>query len=513
MPPNPPVDAQAAFDLPNAHPARFHRVVEPDPGTPDRSKLAWLFILVFGLAVVGFQQFGALSTPAAPPTLNQAKEVQAPEKSDQVVIAARMITKLAEAMPQDPAGHKNLSNSAANPSAKPGSVEAFRDTILRAHLGGKTLWQPELQGFTAPATPWTFEGASEDVAIIKQLMEAGDGTAPGAGQSAAQAVVDDAARARLVARHGFYGQLAGLFDKPVTDPARAALLAGGTPLILLLLGLLVGLFAALVLAITCGIIAAVRLIDGKVRWRMDVPATGGSVLIETVAVFIVGFCMLKIIAMVLESVLPADKHNVIGPLTMAMQWSLIATPLWGVVRGVPWSKLRMLLGLHKGEGVLKEIGCGLFGYFAGLPLVFIAIIVSLVAVFVQSAMQTQSGGEAQAPTNPIMEFVTQGSSFELFMLFALASIWAPIVEELIFRGALFRHLRGWMPLVASAAVSAITFALMHGYPFFLLAPVMMLGFNFALMREWRGSLIAPMVMHSLHNATTLLIVVTLLRAM
>jgi membrane protease YdiL (CAAX protease family) len=29
----------------------------------------------------------------------------------------------------------------------------------------------------------------------------------------------------------------------------------------------------------------------------------------------------------------------------------------------------------------------------------------------------------------------------------------------------------------------------------------MLGFGFAMMREWRGSLIAPMVAHFLHNAT------------
>jgi membrane protease YdiL (CAAX protease family) len=37
---------------------------------------------------------------------------------------------------------------------------------------------------------------------------------------------------------------------------------------------------------------------------------------------------------------------------------------------------------------------------------------------------------------------------------------------------------------------------------------MALGFNFALMRIWRGSLIAPMVAHALHN--TVLVTMLLL---
>ena len=44
---------------------------------------------------------------------------------------------------------------------------------------------------------------------------------------------------------------------------------------------------------------------------------------------------------------------------------------------------------------------------------------------------------------------------------------------------------------------------MHGYEFVMLLPVMSLGFGFALMREWRGSLIASMTAHLLHNGTAL----------
>jgi membrane protease YdiL (CAAX protease family) len=43
----------------------------------------------------------------------------------------------------------------------------------------------------------------------------------------------------------------------------------------------------------------------------------------------------------------------------------------------------------------------------------------------------------------------------------------------------------------------------------MLGPVIALGFNFSLMREWRGSLIGPIAAHCLHNATVLLMVITL----
>jgi membrane protease YdiL (CAAX protease family) len=39
-----------------------------------------------------------------------------------------------------------------------------------------------------------------------------------------------------------------------------------------------------------------------------------------------------------------------------------------------------------------------------------------------------------------------------------------------------------------------------------------LGFNFSMMREWRGSLIAPMTAHLLHNGTLLTLVILLFKA-
>jgi len=74
-----------------------------------------------------------------------------------------------------------------------------------------------------------------------------------------------------------------------------------------------------------------------------------------------------------------------------------------------------------------------------------------------------------------------------------------VVEESIFRGALFRHLRSRMGMIAAAIASAVVFGGMHGYEWMMLSPVIALGLIFAMMRDRRGSLIGPVVMHALHN--------------
>jgi len=83
-------------------------------------------------------------------------------------------------------------------------------------------------------------------------------------------------------------------------------------------------------------------------------------------------------------------------------------------------------------------------------------------------------------------------------------------NEAVFRGALYRHLRSRWAWPLAAAVTALAFGFMHGYPVLLLGPVISLGFGFALLREWRGSIISSMTAHCIHNAGVLMILLTVL---
>lgn len=82
-----------------------------------------------------------------------------------------------------------------------------------------------------------------------------------------------------------------------------------------------------------------------------------------------------------------------------------------------------------------------------------------------------------------------------------AVVWAPIVEETLFRGALYRFLRTRIGVVAAVLLSAAVFGAIHPYGGTGLVHVAVLGVLFACLREWRGSLIAPVVAHALHNGS------------
>jgi membrane protease YdiL (CAAX protease family) len=153
---------------------------------------------------------------------------------------------------------------------------------------------------------------------------------------------------------------------------------------------------------------------------------------------------------------------------------------------------------------------GVAGYMAGLP-VLIGVVVAALAL--QALVKFVMRGGAGAPTEPavpenkVLELVAGTSGWTLVLVVARATVWAPLVEETIFRGALFRHLRarraGVVGVGASVLVAALAFGLAHAYVWIGVVAVTTLGAVFAVMREWRGSLIAPMTAHCLHNSVAM----------
>ena len=88
-----------------------------------------------------------------------------------------------------------------------------------------------------------------------------------------------------------------------------------------------------------------------------------------------------------------------------------------------------------------------------------------------------------------------------------ASVWAPLTEESMFRGALFHHMRGKLGALLSALGVGFIFAIIHPQGILLVPPLMALGLVFSLIREWRGSLIGPMFAHALHNAVLVTVLI------
>lgn len=320
--------------------------------------------------------------------------------------------------------------------------------------------------------------------------------------------LDDEAWAALGERHGWFAELARIAATPDDNAERAEMFRNGGALLAVILAAAVVLGSVALASLCACIWLIVMLATGRIRFWFVPPAPGGSVYLETVAVFIVLFLGTQILATAVASV--PSLANYATEVSMAMQWLVLLAIFWPLLRGVDVKRWRRDLGLIAPRGVMREVGAGCLAYLASLPMLVAAGVLGVVL----KAIQDDLLKDHISPTtggNPVFEMVSQGGALQLILLFTLATIWAPIVEETVFRGCLFRHMRSRVGFLIAAPASALAFGLMHQYEIVLLGPVLALGVMFAFMREWRGSLVGPIVMHALHNGTVLFFIITLLR--
>jgi membrane protease YdiL (CAAX protease family) len=366
-----------------------------------------------------------------------------------------------------------------------------------------------------------FQTAQETIDSIDQLVKVGNWTMPGtqnfsepdgAFLRAARTLrtiytdgnadnVSEEDRKDLAFRLGYAGELALTYGK-TDDPARNALIGGGARIVLLAALVIGGILVLLGVGTVLLVIGVARASTGSLIGRLERAVPGGSLGIETAAVFVAGFLGVKVAAGLLQRVTGWNEDG-IQLAAFAMQWLLLPLVLlWPVVRGMNWTQARKTLGLHSGSGVIKEIGAGVIGYFMCVPLYAAGVVMALVLMLMQLLLQRAMGGEASSatgPTNPIVELAASSSPVMLITLFLTATIWAPIVEEIVFRGGLLRQLDSRIHFLLAAVLTAGVFALMHGYQLMAMPILIMLATGFAMIRWWRGSLIACIVAHFLQN--------------
>ena len=90
------------------------------------------------------------------------------------------------------------------------------------------------------------------------------------------------------------------------------------------------------------------------------------------------------------------------------------------------------------------------------------------------------------------------------ILFSFLLIEAPLLEELLFRGVFFGGLTKVMPVWGAMLLSGFLFAFIHVNAATLI-PLWFLGIAFAWLYVRTGTLLAPMAVHLIFNATNLLL--------
>lgn len=190
--------------------------------------------------------------------------------------------------------------------------------------------------------------------------------------------------------------------------------------------------------------------------------------------------------------------------------SLIALG-WPILRGLQWSDVRTDLGLYWGPQGWAAPFVGLATYLSALPLVGMAMIVTLIMMQIASLFVAGGDSSVSTPVHPIVEPILRGSwTVRMQLLFVAA--FASVPEEIMFRGVLFRHLReagtrfGYhFSVILAALISSFIFAAIHPQGLFGIPILMTLAMVFAIVREWRGSIVPSIVAHALVNIGTTVI--------
>ena len=130
---------------------------------------------------------------------------------------------------------------------------------------------------------------------------------------------------------------------------------------------------------------------------------------------------------------------------------------------------------------------------------------------------TEEFSRGQTVSHPIQEYVSNADGYVVLWVILSACVAAPIVEETVFRGILYRHLRDvtahWRvtaTVAFSSLVNAFIFAAIHPQGVMWIPVLGSLAVGFSLMREWRRSLYPSMIMHAIHNGLVTCLMFTIL---
>lgn len=137
---------------------------------------------------------------------------------------------------------------------------------------------------------------------------------------------------------------------------------------------------------------------------------------------------------------------------------------------------------------------GIGGYTAMLPLVVAAAFIGKV-LFPHELISS----------NPIVSVMLGDLAWEYRLLLGImVAVCAPFLEEILFRGVLYRTLRTIFTSFLSIPLSACIFSILHADPLGFL-PILVMGLCFAFITERSGSIVPGIIIHSLWNGGSFLV--------
>jgi membrane protease YdiL (CAAX protease family) len=333
-----------------------------------------------------------------------------------------------------------------------------------------------------------------------------------AGQPGAEVVVQAFAGKRAAAE----------LQTACPDPtSRARVLAPGDRMVSLIFLMYGAGGAAALLGFVALMVLLVLGLLGFLKRGVVCGRSPAGIYAETFAVWVLGFELMRVILVFLRVFLrdnledPKTADTIVTALAaLAMPFSLVVLS-WPVLRGIPWRQVREDIGWTFGRRPWAEPLLGPGGYVMCVPLLVMGLLIYLGLQFwLQQATPRPSDDltNPNNPSHPVALQLAQGDWLVIVEVFILACLVAPIVEETLFRGVLYRHLREltwrfrlFASVACSALVSSFIFAAIHPQGLMGIPILMSLACGLAILREWRGTLLPSMIAHGINNGLALAI--------
>jgi membrane protease YdiL (CAAX protease family) len=434
----------------------------PPPRRPTPSTLiAWLVILTSAGSIIATT---ALEKSAQPAGRKSTEDLSFRISARYAIGAHHVLSLLAQ--PGADAGQADWLLASVDEAA------SDRDQKVRAAIAAGDIAGAEAARLRLAKLPDDVRRAA-DVAALQKLY---------AGEEALTAEE----RQVLISRHGWFGALALSQGGSGSDGTRSAVLwPAARAFVLVIVAMFAGL-AALAAGVALLAAGVLRWADGRMLPSYRPPDGPTGPFLEAFAVYLAAMVGLS-----------ALVHLVMGQRLIGAWFVLVTLPfvaLWPLLRGIGRTDWRAGLGWHAGRGLWREAGAGLVGYLAGLPVLGAGAVLTLF-------LQRFSGSDT---AHPIVNELAESNPWRVMRLFMLAAAWAPLVEETMFRGALYHHLRGRLRWPAAAALVAVLFAAVHPQGWAAIPVLGAIGFSLAAIREWRGSVVASAVAHAINNGVVTL---------
>lgn len=366
-------------------------------------------------------------------------------------------------------------------------IDRERAAIVVGDLFGAAFARDRLTRLAAEATPGG--DLSREIQWLLRIYErkpAAAGTTD---------TIPEDARAALIDRHGWFGNLALSFGKPEWDRDRREVIRSSNSIDRVITWINVAEYISYGLGaiLLFGVIVLIR--NGDLASLYD-PEAGGEhrlIYLEVFTLFTGGFLFLLGMRLFAFGMGAEAAPGTLAFLEI-LSWVLVASVAWPVVRRVPWREFAEGVGLTRGEGVGTEVGYGVMAFLAWMPVLFL---LSLLLGLIEKA--TRGDAEGAAGGFPLFEPPrVNGWTLEWIGVIG-AVLWAPFIEEVIVRGCLFRFLRPSLRVWGTVLVTAAVFGMIHPYSPLGMIEVGCMGVLLAFLRQWRGSLVACITVHALHN--------------